>query len=163
MSLVSKRESWLHIFHCVVMALLYLCQGLVTGSLSSLSILLVEVVPTFTTSQAAILGLPMYVFALKFIWAPIVDRCYSRWLAGERSAPQPPRSKHEKSTSSWTVHRRVQYVVPLQLCMTSFFATLAWWSAPFHAAADGGDRADEVFLKWAATVDGSWLIAALFF
>ncbi|CUG00406.1 membrane-associated protein, putative [Bodo saltans] len=47
--------------------------------------------------------------------------------------------------------------------MTLFFATLAWWSGPFHAAAEGGDHADEAFLKWAATVDGSWLIAALFF
>jgi hypothetical protein len=158
-----NRAKWLHLLHCVVMALLYLCQGLVTGSLSSLSILLVEAVPTFSASQAAVLGLPMYVYSLKFLWAPIVDRCYSRWLAGERSSSQSKSKPSSPTSLTWSLHRRVQYVIPLQCCMTVFFATLVWWSGPFHGPADSKVSADDVFFQWVATSEGAWMIAMLFF
>jgi len=159
--------------HCITMALLYVCQGLISGALAALPVLLVEAVPSFSSTQAAILALPLYVFSFKFLWAPLVDRCYSKYLAnempthakpgGSHAAPSPPHSKRQ-----WSLHRRVQFVVPLQCIMAGLFGVLAVVSGPWC------DYDDGMFLRWmagspagkasaaVAVVPGEWLVTAIF-
>lgn len=86
-------------FHCVVMFLMYLCQGIVTGTLTIFPLMVLQMHPEWPVGQQATMGLPVYAFSFKFLWAPLLDRCYVRWL------------------SRRGLHRRVQWVFGMQVLL----------------------------------------------
>ena len=124
--------------HCVVITLLYCCQGLATSLPGLFPVLIQAAVPGFPVGKIAFLSIWSYPFAVKFIWASLVDAFYSSTL--------------EKRLG---VNRRSQWVIPLQLCMA-----FGYWL--LHARGEASILA-ESSLEWASwdIENSSWTEALL--
>lgn len=103
--------------HCVGIIIIYLCQGLVQSTMGLVPLTLVHLNKTFSTATIGLLGLPIYAFSLKFLWAPIVDMVH--FFGGTGVVPA---SKAHPSNVSQFLHRRLQWVILTHLCMA-----LGYW------------------------------------
>ncbi|EPY17106.1 MFS transporter, PAT family, solute carrier family 33 (acetyl-CoA transporter), member 1 [Strigomonas culicis] len=142
MGLVVKN----HVLHCLVIGLLYFCQGVVQGTITVMLLILLQRHPDLSAADQATLGLPMYAFSFKFVWAPILDRYYAHW------SPLPTIAEEGEVPRGFLArfHRRVQWVVLLQFLMALDYLVLYM----------GGDDFLEAAVTSRSTFFQLWLILA---
>ncbi|CAD2217022.1 Acetyl-coenzyme A transporter 1, putative [Angomonas deanei] len=97
-----------HALHFGIIIFLYFCQGIVQGTLAIVVLILLQRHPDLSVADQATLGLPMYSFSFKFLWAPLIDRVYCRHGCFGRLL----------------LHRRAQWVLILQALMSICYMTL---------------------------------------
>eukprot|EP00758_Cryptobia_borreli_P002206 Tbor_TRINITY_DN2858_c0_g1::TRINITY_DN2858_c0_g1_i1::g.23281::m.23281/K03372/ACATN, SLC33A1; MFS transporter, PAT family, solute carrier family 33 (acetyl-CoA transportor), member 1 len=116
----NLHDMTIHAIHCIGITFMYLCQGLVQGTIGIIPLTIVNINKDFPAEAIAALGLPIYAFSLKFLWAPIVDLFYvKRWyteVSLESNKCDAARSSSPNSKRGFA-HRRLQWVTVAQLAM----------------------------------------------
>ena len=121
LALTLRLLRYLHLF---VMSLLYMSQGVVSGLQLNAPLLILHVDPATSMTRLGLLTFASYVSTVKFMWAPIVDSVYWAGWGGRRH--------------SFSIFRRVQWVVAMQIAMVACFGFMIGISQVAGAGGGGG-------------------------